>query len=84
MTKTLFLFSLLCFTTMLIPLKAQEKLIDFSGIIIDSASQEPLPFTHILIKNRYKGTIADQKGMFSIVVKPNDSLVFTFVGYKKR
>lgn len=84
MTKKPLLLCLLCLITMLIPLKAQEKLIDFSGIIIDSASQEPLPFTHILIKNRYKGTIADQKGMFSIVVKPNDSLVFTFVGYKKR
>jgi len=60
----------------------KEKLIQFSGVVRNELLQ-PIQFAHIIIPNQKKGTISDQKGMFSFVVQPLDTILFSAVGYKK-
>ncbi|MGB0887855.1 MAG: carboxypeptidase-like regulatory domain-containing protein [Vicingaceae bacterium] len=54
----------------------------FSGIVFNSdALTTPLPQVNILI-NKTRGTNSDNKGAFSIYVKPNDTLTFSHIGYR--
>jgi hypothetical protein len=59
-----------------------EKLIQLSGVVRNEYLN-PMQFVHILILNKSRGTISDTKGMFSFVVEPNDSILFSAVGYKR-
>ncbi|HEC43134.1 MAG TPA: hypothetical protein ENI20_09930 [Bacteroides sp.] len=82
--KNLLILITLC--VVLIPSSAQrkrdEKLIQLSGVVRNEFLQ-PLQFVHILIMNQSRGTISDTKGMFSFVVEPYDTIVFSAVGYKR-
>lgn len=42
-----------------------------------------MQFVHILILNQNRGTISDTRGMFSFVVEPLDTIIFSAVGYKR-
>ena len=67
-------------------LEAQQRpddAIQISGIIRDEF-KNPLPFSHIIVINAGKGTIADRRGRFSFIVYPNDTLVFSSLGYVRK
>jgi len=75
----LFMFSLLGFHV-----QAQEKnYIQFSGMV-KNVDQEAIPFVHIVLKNTSRGSVCDKRGMFSIIVENNDTLIFSSVGYKRK
>lgn len=59
-----------------------EKLIQLSGVVRNEYLQ-PMQFVHILIMNRQRGTISDTRGLFSFVVQPHDTIIFSAVGYKR-
>ena len=59
-----------------------DNFIQFSGIT-KNFDAEILPYTHIVIKNTKRGFVADNKGMFTIIVEPFDTVFFSTVGYKK-
>lgn len=61
----------------------KEKLIQFSGVIVTADSLHPVPFTHIIVKNTRWGTVADFYGYFSFVARPNDTILFSAVGFKR-
>ena len=85
MNPTLRLISILSILA-LIPCRmlSQDKdLIQFSGVIVESDSLRPVPFTRVLIKNSGRGTIADYSGYFSFVAQKKDTIVFSATGYKK-
>jgi TonB-linked SusC/RagA family outer membrane protein len=51
--------------------------------IITGPNNEPLPGVSILLKNKEgKGTTSDNKGAFSIQATPDDTLVFSSIGYE--
>lgn len=57
-----------------------------TGVVTDSATQEPLPMAAITLMRGGKPvafTNADDKGAFSIAVKAGDSLSVSFLGYRK-
>lgn len=58
---------------------AQELI---TGMVADSATFAPLPFVTVHIKNQNKGTTTDSEGNFRIMATRQDTLRFTFVGYK--
>ena len=58
-----------------------EELVQFSGMIRD-LQYRPLPHVNIVILNKDRGTTADQRGLFSFVVEPNDTILFSHVGFK--
>lgn len=63
--------------------KAQDKqLIQFSGVLLTADSLEAIPFANIIVKNSRRGTISDYFGYFSFVAEPNDTIVFTYLGFK--
>ncbi len=53
-----------------------------SGIITDA--EGPLSGVNVLIKNSARGSISDLEGRYSVTASANDTLVFTYVGYKLR
>ena len=60
----------------------QKRLIQLSGVVRNEYLQ-PMQFVHILILNKYRGTISDTRGMFSFVVEEKDTILFSAVGYKR-
>lgn len=63
--------------------KDAKKLVQFSGVIVSSDSLQPVPFTNIIVKNTYRGTISDYYGYFSFVAQENDTVEFTSLSYQK-
>ncbi|MCB9081975.1 MAG: carboxypeptidase-like regulatory domain-containing protein [Lewinellaceae bacterium] len=63
---------------------SDKNLVQFSGLILDGSDENlvPVPYTNILVKNKSRGTYADLKGFFSIVVEKGDVLIFSALGYK--
>lgn len=81
MIKFAFTVRLLCFLLLLGGVKVSGQEI-VTGMVVDSASLNPLPSANILIKNSSRGTTTNERGNFSIEATRNDTLVFTLVGYQ--
>ena len=58
-----------------------ENLVQFSGIVRD-LEHRPLPHVNIIILTERRGTTSDMRGMFSFVVRPNDTILFSHMGHK--
>lgn len=67
------------FLLLSVSIYAQEL---FTGMVGDSATFAPLPYVNIKVKNTGIGTITDQKGNFRIRATRQDTLIFSFVGYR--
>lgn len=63
---------------------ASEKLVQFSGMVLDGTTSElwPVPYTNILIVAKGRGTYSDFNGFFSIVAEKGDVIEFSAIGYK--
>ena len=61
--------------------KLDENLVQFSGIVRD-LQHRPLPDVNIIILSQRRGTTSDQRGMFSFVVRPGDTILFSHMGHK--
>lgn len=60
-----------------------KDLVQFSGVVVTGNNLKPVPFTNILVKGTYRGTVSDYFGFFSFVVKKNDTIEFSCIGFKK-
>ena len=55
-----------------------------SGKVFDAKTKEPLPFVNVILKGTNSGATSDFDGNFTINSKlPGDSLVASYVGYKR-
>lgn len=63
---------------------ASAQTIEISGKVIDSKDNQPLPGVSISAKNTNNGVVTDMDGNFAIKVSPDETLVFTFIGYAKQ
>ena len=59
----------------------KEKSFTLSGKVIDAATLEGIPFSHIKIDDTYWGVICDSLGFFKVSVKPNHNLKIFSLGY---
>jgi len=60
---------------------ADEKTITVTGKVTDEKGK-PLPGTSIVVKNSSTGTVSDAQGNYTLMgIKPDDEIVFSFVGY---
>ncbi|WP_090148161.1 carboxypeptidase-like regulatory domain-containing protein [Dyadobacter soli] len=64
--------------------QGEKKAIIFSGVVVGGKSTERLPGASIFIVNAGRGTLARGDGSFDIPVFPGDSIVFSYVGFKKQ
>ena len=61
-------------------LRAQQLL---RGTVVESDSTTGMPFVYIINKSNGNGTMSDNNGRFTLVTKPGDTLVCSYVGYLK-
>ncbi len=75
-------YLLLLFLIITINLAGQDhKVLQFSGNVRDEKG-ESLPFVHIYAQKMRNGTVTDKEGLFSLVVKDNDTVWFSSIGYE--
>ncbi|UII25428.1 TonB-dependent receptor [Fulvivirga maritima] len=55
-----------------------------SGTVLEETTGEPVPGVTVVVKNTSRGTITDGEGHFTVEASPDDILVFSFVGFKRR
>ena len=58
---------------------------EFSGLILDEKTNEPLPYVNIGILNREIGTVSDIEGNFNLQLKKefvNDTIRISSIGYR--
>lgn len=63
--------------------KSTDELVQFSGVVVTSDSLQPIPYTSVMIKHAYRGTLTDFYGFFSFVALKGDTVEFQYLGYKK-
>jgi hypothetical protein len=84
MIKKIALLVILFFSSFVfVEAQQNKKLIQFSGVVVNGDSLQPIPFVNIMIKNSYHGTVSDYYGYFSFVAQENDVIEFSALGYKK-
>ncbi len=55
---------------------------EFKAIVINAQTDFPLESVHIVNLNKVKGTITNAEGKFSIMAAVNDTLYFSYLGFK--
>ena len=59
------------------------ELVQFSGVVVNGDSLDPVPFTNVYDKVTLRGSMADIYGYFSFVAEAGDTIVFSSIGYKR-
>ncbi|MCP9767358.1 carboxypeptidase-like regulatory domain-containing protein [Lacihabitans sp. LS3-19] len=76
------------FTVLLSNLSAsaqgEKKFVTFSGFVIDGSNDEPLPGAYVINDRAGRGVFTNVKGYFIIDVFPGDSILFSFLGFRKQ
>ncbi|MEN9612338.1 MAG: hypothetical protein RLZZ628_3152 [Bacteroidota bacterium] len=73
------LLGILCLSS---PLAAQEIVV--TGTVTEAEVGETLPDVNIIVKGTSTGVNTDVFGKYSIKVKPDQTLIFKYVGYKEQ
>lgn len=60
----------------------KPKLVQFSGVVVTD-SLAPVPFTNIMVKDTYRGTMSDVYGYFSFVAQEGDTVLFSALGFTR-
>ncbi|WP_161554558.1 SusC/RagA family TonB-linked outer membrane protein [Sinomicrobium soli] len=64
------------------PDSSQQQYLRIGGAVTGSEG-EVLPGVNIVVKNTGRGTMSDEAGEYNLRANPNDTLVFTYIGFKK-
>lgn len=83
MMRPLLITLLLMLTTVQVAQSQERKVIQFSGVVVSGDSLLPVPYTSIMVRNSFHGTMSDFYGFFSFVALSNDTIEFTAVGYQR-
>jgi len=62
----------------------KDSVVQLYGIVMTADSLKGLESVSVMIKGQNRGTITNNKGVFSIVVLKGDQVVFTSIGYKPK
>ena len=79
MIKRLYLFLFSIYGMMVM---GQEQIQYLNGIVENDATGFPMESVHVLNLNMVEGTTTDKKGNFEIHAQVNDTLYFSYFGYK--
>ena len=83
MKNLLVFFLILCGFEALAQKDRNDNLVQFSGVVVAGDSLEPIPFTSIMIRNNFQGTVSDIYGFFSFVARMKDTIEFSAIGYRR-
>lgn len=62
----------------------KDSIVQLYGVVMTADSLEGLPAVSIVVKGQNRGTISNDRGVFSIVVLKGDVVEFTSVGFKPK
>ena len=79
----------LLFFTLLTPIMAQEKTPEMQegeirAVVVNAQTNGPLESVHVVNLNKVVGTITNKKGEFVIPAAVNDTLYFSYLGFKSQ
>lgn len=79
-------FGLLIFQSMpsIAQTTGERKVIQLSGIILNSDSTDAVPGVNVYVPRKGRGTSSGRYGYFSLPVLEGDSVIFSFIGLKKQ
>jgi len=60
----------------------KDSVVQLYGVVMTSDSLVGIPSVSVMVKGQNRGTITNDKGVFSIVVLKGDKVQFSSVGYK--
>lgn len=87
--KQFLFFCLLILTTQAVlaqrkPAYLQDtaRIYQFSGMVVGTRSQEPIPYVEVRVNHSRRGTQANEEGFYSIPVTEYDTLYFYHIAYK--
>lgn len=63
---------------------ATDGVVQFSGLVVETATMEPASFTSVYLSDGSRGVIANNDGFFSMAVQIGDTIVFQCIGYKTK
>jgi len=64
--------------------KNDEELKQLKAVILNAQTDQPMESVHVVNLNQVLGTISNEKGEFEIPAKVNDTLYFSFLGFKSQ
>ena len=73
------LFLLILITLFTTILSSQEKVV---GVIENDADSKPISNVHVINLNKVVGVISNKDGEFEIQAEVNDTLYFSYLGFK--
>jgi hypothetical protein len=84
MMRYFFLILLLCWVLPILGQQPDDPLQegDFKAVVVNAQTQRPLESVHVINLNQVIGTITNSKGEFSIPAAVNDTLYFSYLGFK--
>jgi hypothetical protein len=59
-----------------------QEVQDFTATVINAQTGFPLESVHVVNLNQVKGTITNPEGKFTIPAAVNDTLYFSYLGFK--
>lgn len=59
-----------------------EPYMQLSGMVKNDLN-DPIPFVHIIVKKSERSTVSDYSGLYTIIVEPQDTVIFSSIGYKR-
>ena len=62
----------------------KDSVVQLYGLVMTADSLKGIESVSVMIKGQNRGTITNNKGVFSIVVLKGDEVVFTSIGYKPK
>lgn len=83
MKKALSIIFLFCTIQLFAQTQRDKNLVQFSGVVVTGDSLAPIPFTSIMVRNSYHGTVSDVYGFFSFVARMNDTIEFSAIGFRR-
>ncbi|MDX1364004.1 carboxypeptidase-like regulatory domain-containing protein [Arenibacter latericius] len=62
----------------------KDELKELKAIVLNAQTDQPMESVHVVNLNQVIGTITNKQGEFSIPAQVNDTLYFTFLGFKSQ
>lgn len=57
---------------------------ELNAVVVNAQTEEPMESVHVVNLNKVIGTITNENGEFSITASVNDTLYFSFLGFKSQ
>lgn len=64
--------------------QVQDSVVQLYGVVMTADSLLALPNVSVMVKGQNRGTVTNDRGIFSIVVLKGDQIEFSSIGYKSQ